>query len=364
MQIKPLIETEYDACIRNYFNKEFPNTFKPSKTELLEILAEVLVGTKETRFGPIPPPEHLVVVRDVIRQSIDNSIPIPILVPFGGIKGNKSSELDIAEVSAIKRLVSLDESIKRYYPLGIQANIRVEDLGALWLYGERERQHIIEYRDDFYKLTAIVGEGHNINAVSEWTLMDDGEYFQLSRSYSKFLEDYLVFSDRDETKLGKGDAFEWLLHNGWKGEIPFEQREYYYNTYQKLDPGIPRGLAVRQLANYFGGSKARYDLHGTAAPQTKIGKHIQISYVQPIPGAPQTMFNNTLYYRTLPFSEARSHMPAWRSKGYLKIEPSGKATAKITNWHDKETLEQLVPSVVMLGDEHLHVNVRADYLLT
>ncbi len=363
MQIKPLVETEYDACIRNYFNKEFPNSFTPTKRELLEILAEILVGTKETRFGPIPPPEHLVVVRDVIRQSIDNSIPIPILVPFGGIKGNKTSQLDIAEVSAIKRLVHLDESIKRYYPLGIQANIRVEDLGALWLYGEHYEQQIKEYSDDFIKLTAIVAEGRNVNAISEWAIMQDtAEYFRLSGTYASFLYKYLKHSERTKS-LGEGESFEWLKANGWKGEISWEQRQYYYNTYRKLDPMLSEDGLRHQLARYFGGSKARYDMRGTAAPQTRIGKHIQISYVQPIPGVPQTMFNNTLYYRTLPFSEARSHMPAWRSKGYLKIDAFGKATAKITNYHDSTTLDALVPSSVLLGNEHLHVKVHTDYLL-
>lgn len=364
MQIKPLVTTEYDACIRNYFNKEFSVVFKPTKSELLEIIGEILVGTKETRFGPIPPPEHLVVVRDVVRQSIEKAIPIPILVPFGGIKGNKTSQLDIAEVSAVKRLVSLDESIKRYYPHGIQANIRVEDLGALWLYGEGYRKNIQEYSDDFLKLTTILAAGSNIHSISEWNLMDTAEYFQLSSKYSSHLFAYLRHTEEFRNQLGSGVAYEWLANNGWKGEIPFEQRDYYVNTYMKLEPGITREQALKKLADYFGGSKARYDLHGTAAPQTEIGKHIQISYVQPIPGVPQTMFNNTLYYRTLPFSEARSHMPAWRSKGYLKIDPSGKATAKITNWHDNDTLEQLVPSSVLLGDDYLHVKVHTDYLLT
>jgi hypothetical protein len=365
MTVKPLVETEYDASICGYFSKEFPNVFKPNANELLEILAEILIGTKETRFGPIPPPEHLVVVRDVIRKSIEANIQIPILVPFGGIKGNKTAQLDIAEVSAIRRLQQLDESIKRYYPIGIQANIRVEDLGAVWLYGEHYEDTVLRYTSDLIRLTDIIsGMGSNIQSVSEWNLMrSKTDYFNKSKEYSEILFEYLASSDNRPERLGKGTMFQVLEGHGWKGVIPQEQRDYYVNTYMKLEPGISRVMALKKLADYFGGSKARYDMNGTAAPTTKIGSYIQISYVQPIPGAPTSMTNNTLYYRTLPLSEARSHMPAWRSKGYLKIAPDGKAVAKITNFHDAETINQLIPSKVRLGDDGSYVDVHADYLL-
>jgi hypothetical protein len=62
-------------------------------------------------------------------------------------------------------------------------------------------------------------------------------------------------------------------------------------------------------------------------------------------------------------SEARSHMPAWRAKGYLKISESGEVKAKITSWHDKEVMDQLVPAVVRIGDERKFVDVKSDYLL-
>lgn len=362
IQIKSLIPTEYDSLICEYFNREFPNV-KVNNDQLLEILSEILLGTKETRYGAIPAPEHLVVIRDVIRTAIEQGTPIPILVPFGGIKGNKSAELDIAEVSAIKRLVRLDSDIKRFYSQGIHANIRVEDLGALWLYGESYESIIQSYARNMNLLTVLLAGDSRIHAKSEWVIMQDkNKYFQLSDAYSRFLFEYMYWSDGREDRLGKGADFEALQREGWKGVIPFEQREYYINTYMKLEPGITRNDAIKKLADYFGGSKARYDMNGIASP-SKDSKHIQISYVQPIPGVPKTMFNNTLYYRTLPLSEARSHMPAWRSKGYLKIDSKGEVKAKITSWNDKETIDQLTKSKIQVVDGDLSVDIQSDYLL-
>lgn len=364
MFVKPLIETEYDTCIRNYFHKELPNVLKSSKTELLEILSEILVGTKETRYGPVPVPEHIVVVRDVVRKSIELDAPIPMLVPFGGIKANKTSEIDIAEVAAIKRLTSMDDQIKRYYTPGLQVNIRVEDMGAVWLYGTFLEQTIVDYSKKFMDLTTIVAEGHNIKAVSEWDIMEDlDKYFELSKMYSAMLRDYMFYTEGHEQKLGTGLIFEALVQKGWKGIIPFEQREYYVSRYMNLEPGITRLDALKMLADYLGGAKARYDMNGKANPISEVDGYIQINFIQPVPGVPSTMFNNSLYYRTLNMSDARTHMPAWRSKGYLKIDEKGTAVPKITNWHDAEVLSKLIPSKVRIGNDTLHVEVQSDYLL-
>lgn len=113
----------YEASIRQYFQKELPQIAIQDKNDLLEIIFSVLVGTKETRFGPIPPPEHSVIIRNVIRQAIESEMPIPILVPFGGIKADRSPDIDIAEFSAIRRLVNLNYCVTKYYHPGDRKSV-------------------------------------------------------------------------------------------------------------------------------------------------------------------------------------------------------------------------------------------------
>jgi hypothetical protein len=321
MLVKTITETEYSSVICGYFNKEFPN-LKITNGQLLEILAEILLGTKETRFGPLPVPEHQVVIRDIIRKAVEANKPIPVLVPFGGIKANKTGEIDVAEVQAIKRLMTLYEHVQRHYNPGLYFNVRIEDVNAVWLYGDDSRAEIQTYSYALKTLIEILGDDRGIHAVRESDLMTEAEYFRIAQHIQPILFDYIISSEGDSSRLGQGVMFEALVELGWKGVIPYEQRDFYVDRYQRLYPGITRNEALRYLSVYLAGSKARYDLKANAAPNFGFGA-IQLNYSQPVPGAPTNMFNNTLYYRTLPMSEARSHMPAWRAKGYLKISESG-----------------------------------------
>jgi len=143
-------------------------------------------------------------------------------------------------------------------------------------------------------------------------------------------------------------AFVRLTEKGWKGEISKEQREYYINRYKKADPHISDIEAVMKLADYLGGSKARYDLNGRGIPVTDVGSFIQINFAHPVPGAPDGLFNNTLYYRTIPASMARTHIAPWRSKGYLQMVGET-ITPKLV--HPGMSISDLVPSIVTLVNE-------------
>lgn len=81
----------------------------------------------------------------------------------------------------------------------------------------------------------------------------------------------------------------------------------------------------------------------------------------PLTGAPVSMFNNAVYYRTIPASEGRTHIPLWRSKGYFKIS-NNTAISKITSFNDP-IVKELTPSCTILERNGESVHVQTDYLI-
>lgn len=347
--------------ILKYFLRELPS-ISINSSDLLEVIYTILIGTKETRYGSIPPPEHLVKIREVIKNAIYHKLSIPILVPFGGIKADKSGHIDVAEFNAIQRLVSLYKCIQKYYTPSIHVNVRIENINAMYLYGVESTDSIVNYSQNLFNLIKILGKDTEIHPTPESTLIDFSQYTEAAGKIYPSLIKFLLAAETD------GDyytALSELKNLGWKGEIPREQREFYIDRYSRLYPGLGMVDYSIMMAKYFAGSKARYDLNANMVPATakQVGGFIQLNYTQPVPGAPTTMFNNTLYYRTLPLSEARTHMPAWRSKGYLKLDEHGNAKSKITNFHDKQVIDNLLEADTVIGDGINSVTIKTDYLL-
>jgi len=357
----------YGEVICRWFTQHSPASISRSKECTLEILSSLLIGTKENRYGPIPVPEHLVVIRETIRKSIAMNLPIPILVPWGGIKGNMEDQtLDIAEVSAIFQLLHLDKTIREIYEPGLLINVRIEDLGAEWLYRELSvSRKIINYSLSMERLIDKIKGETAITGISESTLMLPGDYFSSSMVYSNLLFDMINQQiEKPERDVNDIDAYCTLVEMGWKGTVPIIQREYYISRYRNLYPDKTEKDYIRMLADYLGGAKARYDLNGRAEPTSEVGSYIQITFVPPVPGAPSSIFNNTLYWRSVPMSQSRSHIAPWRAKGYLKI---GEETVKgkITNFGDP-VLQELVPSTTTIrtgNSQQDFVKISTDYVI-
>lgn len=356
MQVKTV--GEYGEIIRRFFQSNLHKVAKVEGEELWEILAEVLIGTKETRFGPRPKPEDAVVVRSVIKTAIDMLQPIPVLVPWGGRKMDKNLSLDVAELSALRQLLHVDEMVKKFYAPGLLINIRIEDTGARWLY--KDNDGIDDYSIGLQNLVNIIKGDSKITAIRESELMDYDTYASLSEEYSELLFKAIwameEFPDMDKKLIPE---YVTLLEKGWIGDIPKVQRDYYLSRYEKMNPGKSKDEYYTMLADYLAGSKVRYLLNGRAEPKTPVGKHIQITFAHPIPGAPRNLFSNTLYYRTVPESMGRTHIAPWRAKGYLEIVDD-LVMPKIV--HPGATYEGIRKNVTeVTGDDGNSVVIRTDF---
>jgi len=151
------------------------------------------------------------------------------------------------------------------------------------------------------------------------------------------------------------------MSSGWKGIIPLEQRDHYLSSYEKLYPNLNKEDYLKRLSIYFGGAWARAKLQMTGK-QSYWTKNLQLVFLAPFKGAPKGYADHYVYYRTLPLSQARTHIPAWRSKGYLKINGNS-VTHKLTTFNDKELIDKLIPVQLQIYNEDLSLIINTDYLL-
>lgn len=360
MNVKLIRDDPYAAVICRYFSMQFPRIINASDSQLLEILTTIMVGDKNIRYGPVPPPEQLVVIRKIIAHSIELGLPIPVLVPWGGRKLDKAISLDVAEVSALNQLITVNESVRKYYNPGLQINVRIEDLNAEWLY--KDHEGIDDYTLGMVNLITILKGENNITPMLESQMMSNEKYVEVSVRYADLLTDVIVKQmaspEVDVTTL---PSFQKLLQAGWQGKIPSEQRNYYIDRYKVMEPGKDNLYYAAKLADYFAGSKARYDLNGRGNPTSKVEGFIQINFANAVPGAPVSIFNNTLYYRTVPMKDGRTHIAPWRAKGYLEIGTDNLIKTKVTNWGNKELIDSLQPVTLQFADSEEKILIQADY---
>jgi hypothetical protein len=117
---------------------------------------------------------------------------------------------------------------------------------------------------------------------------------------------------------------------------------------------------TRRLALYLGGSLTRKFL-GMSGKKEDWEDCVQLTFVAPVKGIPAGYDRNYAYQRTLPLSQARTHIMPWRAKGYLRI--SGReVTPKLASFRDVEILESLTKSELRVTDGVSSVTIRTDYV--
>ncbi len=360
-----LNKDEYGGLICSHIKKCFPTIVNYSSNELVDIISNILIGTKEYRYGPLPSPEHQVVIRDIIKTSIKDNSPIPVLVPWGSIKANFSPALDMAEVQSILRLSQVFESIQKYYSPSLDIRLRLEDTSGISLFQlEKDKGLITEnsniYVDNMVKLIQILDA--NITPVKESDMPLAYKFEYRVKEYSPVIEEYLTKTDGLlDSSLELSPYKNLLTYIGFRGIILKAQREYYYESYKKLYPDWGKETLIKRLSLYLAGSLSRFQL-GMTGKLDEDDKSIQFAFVPPVPGIPEGYNYSYVYNRTLPLSESRTHICPWRAKGYLKID-GNQIQTKITSFNNKEIIDTLIPSQTTLTNGANKIQIRTDYFI-
>ncbi len=328
--------------IKGFFERSFARNAKLDNSALLDSLTRAFLSTNQRRYGPEPSPESLVAIRRVIMKAIETKQPIPVLVPWGGKKSFDGHSIDVAEVSALKQLACLSDEVETVYRPGLDIRIRIEDIGAYYLFAERGedykeadnqvmRESVAKYTTDFENLINVLSLP--ITPVPESILVSEADYIRASEKIRPLLVSYITDSDAHGLDdVEQFDSWKALTARGWVGKIPFEQRQYYRDRYRRFNPGITPRESTEKMARYFAGAIARYQVGSTGAHPSWGSDYIRVTFVPPVPGAPRDLIARDIYYRTVPLRYAATHMPPWRSRGYFKI--NGEAVPKLANWYD------------------------------
>jgi hypothetical protein len=358
----------YSQVISQFLSREFPVAFNMQEEDLVSMITNILIGNKDVRYGALNTPESQVTIRDIIRNSIETTSPIKVLIPWGSIKGDLSSNIDIAEVMAISRISTLAQCVKKYYSPGLEIVLRIEDWSGIQLFDESLNSlpiitNLTEYCQNLLKLLEILkDENVSITGMLEGTLGNAAVFHATVDSIIPTMERYLLetedFEDISLATVSELQSFKSLQRIDWNGVVSREQREYYYATYEKLYNST-RKECIHKLALYLSQSLTRGMLN-MRSPE-HFDKFIQINFCPPVPGIPKGYDRHCVYYRTVPMSQARTHICPWRAKGYLQIK-GDKAVAKLASFSHIKDLEIYQAKTVLKKGE-LSLTISSDYTL-
>ncbi len=331
----------YGEAIASALAQPFPAPPISSHDSLEERVLMGILANSNIRSSSAPTGAGLQSIRQAIAWAMKQGRPIPVLTPWGSKKTQIGAPLDVAELFALRQLQGLQERVSASYSPGIEVRLRLEDTSGYYLFSGIEGVHrdTERYCSDFELLVRIMEAGF-VTCVRESSIIDDATYFAACDEAESVIRAYL---DATDIKGLDGAEMlpEWkvLQAIGWKGLIPDVQRSYYRSRYLKLYPGITLAGATRELARYLAGSLRRYQMNATGTSPDWEGHVVRVTFVNPIPGAPEEIAGADVRYRTVPEKMGRTHVMPWRARGYVcVIEDKSIVTPKLTHWGDSIAL--------------------------
>lgn len=207
----------------------------------LDIITNLLISTKNIRYGAKPSIEGQYRIRQIIKACVSMGKPIPVLVPWGSIKADFSPRLDIAEVIALSTLSDLNKRIKKYYSPGLDINIRIEDWSGVDLFQLEptfSKENSWAYCDDLELLINMIG---GMNPKRESKMANKDGFNARANANSASVLAYLIESKdlikTNPTECVSLQSYKNLRANGWRGIISDAQREHYLRCYRGLYEG-------------------------------------------------------------------------------------------------------------------------------
>ncbi len=296
----------FSTHIEQYLYQSFPTTPSTEKNRN-EAAWKATLGTKQRRYGPIPPVEEQAAIRKILFEND----PVTFFVPTGASKYTPGRmHPDIAEVSMLKQLSCLRAELGRYGK-GVKFVFRMEDIADRFLFGDDTMRKFMvhSYADNFMKLVALVLPGSEVKLESDCTSAK--AFFDSASSYVEVFKRY----------LDTGNGTNRLEAIGWKGGIGQDQVGYYQDNYAAL--GIPPSKWNQTLARYFASVLARHTMGAVLRPAVP---HISLGFSHPLPSDP--MKYTRLYYRAIPERYTNYHVAPWNAHGYLRISDDGEMTPR------------------------------------
>ena len=269
-----------EDLVSRFLLNEMPGVTVNSKESVVDRVASLIMGTRHTRLAGCPNPESQVLIRNVIRGAMEQKRAIPVLVPSGP-KKNEGGPIDLAELSAIKTMVCLQESVRKAYEPGLNIRVRLENATGIYLEGPEAIPAMSLYCDGFRRLCKLMSYRIGGAKFLFPRLEAEGSSFEMYLDCAKDLTKafQLAYDSGDDSGLAKV---------GWGGGLSDDWKRYLDGRYVKIYPHFTQQQRNEMASKYLGSLLARVKLglRGDDPDWQVGGRHIEIGFALPAPNAP------------------------------------------------------------------------------
>ncbi|OGY93947.1 MAG: hypothetical protein A2406_03525 [Candidatus Komeilibacteria bacterium RIFOXYC1_FULL_37_11] len=358
IQIEGLNDSQAED-VASFFRNEFPQKPITNSSQIEAVLNE-LVGTRQTRVGPIPNDDSQEVLRKIISYYISINQPIPILVPTAPKKPVINEGVDIAELSAIKTMACLHKRVLAHYKPGLSYTVRLEDVTGWYLENDtiNTKQSILTYMQQFETLIKLFSYDSFIHTLRESTITTGDIFFNTASSLETYFAELIKASDYAEISDSKVKIPVELLRYGWKGSLPKKQLNFYRARCKKMYPEADNEMINQLLAKYFS-SLLTHSILGISGVNPDWNGYIKLAFTPPVPDTPSSLVLNKIYYRTIPLNLHRHNVTFWRARGFFKIKNKTTKPA-LANWTEELNLK---PCQTTISRGYINITLPTNYLL-
>jgi methylase of polypeptide subunit release factors/tRNA A-37 threonylcarbamoyl transferase component Bud32 len=364
--------------IKDYLKNLFKTSLSEASSEekitdpqvLTDTITKIIVGTRDTRLGALPTPENDKIIRDRIRQSIENNLPIEVSMLWAPKKhfvSGADSMIDVAEVIALQTIYNICLQVRRIYSPGLRYTLYLEDFEMQFIEGnapsfETDRSN---YMDGLKKLIQILKVDSVINAVKVSDLAKTSQEramweTRIEENYQR-LKDYWFESEQKGIDGYENyESYKALIKLGWKGPIPQIMRNYYRARVSRLLGEDDSKKVDDMILRNFAGILLHYQTKMLRTPGDI--EPLKFSFVPEAPGTLEDFQRGRIDIRPIPSSITRTSMPPWTGQGLLRIK-DGRITPQFRSWHELMDPSRLIHGHIIFKRGKESVMVRTDFLL-
>jgi hypothetical protein len=358
----------------------------------LDAIGAMLAGSQKTRLGLAMPADIRQMVTSRVAQIMKNGDPIPIATNWGPrihYAEPQDQIVSIAELSALKVLIGLQNSIKKIYPPGASVTIFLEDFTGLVVEGgiidpTYIAPHFLEsvemYYQGMHQLVSVLDDTQlrlvresylacrSGNELKDWIKQCKVNYDAFIVYFQESAEAGVVPTDEHDQNRSYTElrSYKVLQELGWVGAIPQNMRDHYLRRIACLDSQSTAGSANQMMARMFAAILFHVqDQTFCRSDMFTSGKPLRHSFVEPVPGSPLIIAADKFFTKSY-LDKSAINAPAWACKGVAVVDPCGtKARPSLRSWRNPAKLgESLIPAVLNLPISGKILSLRSDMVVS
>lgn len=290
-------------------------------------IADILIGSKRTRIGAQPSPEHRKYLETQIERCLAYGYPIEIICLWGAVKGygldGERNQPDLADAMGIRRFAMLDELVSTLHAPGLRVRLIRENVGELALSTTDAATlaiNMVAYREGLDNLARIISPFGHVRFEDESSLLtklgiSQTAFLMQGRSNGAIMEAYLRASDgKPDEQKDRVPEYAALLDLGWQGIVPDSIRDWYKARVTAEHAGKD---PIKPIADYFGFALTRYKVGLYTGNWADDIFPLKASFVPYPPGTSDAMRRGRLEYKVKD-SKGNNTVPPWCGYGFLR----------------------------------------------